>query len=227
VKETTRTALLFAVIAVVGVISYQYFLRPFIEQEPQVQQVLTENSTWSVTLQEYILSGPIAAQTYRLSNDNGRTTMFYAATNRAGTETKEFTVPLVGPEGTFLFEQLRADGIWDVDEKAVRPDPKLECIMEVDQTLGDDGGTRSFSFSDPRFWATTTAKEYDLKLPPKGAIGDSALSAVGSGGKDLRDPRYLEMVQAIEAFGPSTVVDAESKIRAELAATALHPIPPR
>lgn len=224
-RESTRSALALAVLVIVIYVSYRYFLAPFIRQEPQVQQVLTENSTWSVTMQEYLLRGPLAGQTYRISNDNGRTTVFFAATNRAGTVTKEFTVPLIGPEGTFLFEELRADGIWDVDDKPVRAHPRSEYVVEVDQTLGDEGGTRSFGFSDPDYWASTNAKEYDLKLPAQGSRAD--VSTVSNAGRPLRDDRYLEIVDAIEAFGPSTVVEAESKIRAELVATAAHPIAPR
>jgi hypothetical protein len=207
-------------------VSYLFFLKPFMLQQPQVEGVINANSTWSLTMQEYELTGPLSAETFRVSNDNGKVSMFYAATNRAGTVSKEFTVPLVGPEGTFLFEELRADGIWELEDRAVRPDPKEEFIIEVDQTLGDEGGTRSFGFSDPQFWATTNAQEFELKLPPKGLLSNASTTR-GVGGRKLREPRYLEIVQAIRRFVPQAVLAAENKIRSELAATAKHPIPPQ
>jgi hypothetical protein len=120
---------------------------------------------------------------------------------------------------------LRSDGIWDVDDRPVRPHPKDEYLIEVDQTLGDEGGTRAFGFSDPHFWATTSSKEFDMKLPPKGS--NSTMPPLGLAGRELRDPRYLQIVEAIKAFGPSTVVEAEDKIRSELVETATHPIPPQ
>jgi hypothetical protein len=227
VNETTRSIWLFVGIAVALLVSYLFFFRPFIQEEPKVRDVINANSTWSVTMQEYELTGPLSAETFRISNDNGKGSMFYAATNRAGTVTKEFTVPLLGPQGTFLFEELRADGIWELDDKPLRPNPKEEFIIEVDQTLGDQGGTRSFGFSDPYFWATTHAQEYQLKLPHKGRLSSVNASTVGLAGRKLQDTRYLLIVQKMRYFGPPNVLAAENKIRLQLADTAKHPIQPR
>lgn len=226
-RESTRALLLLAVSIAVAVATYLYFFKPFMEEQPLVRNVINANSTWSVTMQEYELQGPLSTETYRISNDNGKTTVFYAATNKAGTVTKEFTVPIAGPSGTFLFEELRADGIWDVDDRPVRPHPVDEYIIEVDQTLGDEGGSRSFSFSDPTFWATANVKEFNVKLPASGPISGSNAPVLGVAGRSLQDPRYLQMVKAIRAFGPPSVLAAQSKIRSQLAATAQHPIPPQ
>lgn len=225
-KESTRAILLFVILVGGATVSYLFFFKPFMQEQPKVQGVISANSTWSVTMQEYEMHGLISAETFRISNNNGATTMFYAATNRAGTVTKEFTAPLVGPAGTFLFEELRADGIWELEDKPVRPHPYDEYIIEVDQTLGDEGGTRSFGFSDPVYWATTRGQEYQLKLPPKGPIGNNA-NTLGIAGRSLKDPRYWKIVHLIRSFGPTSVLAAEKKIRAELAETAKHPIAPR
>jgi hypothetical protein len=227
VTETARSILLLVAAAVAAVLTYVYFFRPFMREQPAVQHVINANSTWSVTMQEYELIGPLSAETFRISNDNGKGSMFYAATNRAGTVTKEFTVPLMGPEGTFLFEQLRADGIWELDDRPVRNGTKREFIIEVDQTLGEEGGTRSFGFTDPEYWAKTRSKEFLLKLPPKGPISLENGAPMGVAPRNLQDDRYLKIVNEIQAFGPATVVAAESKIRSELAATANHPIAPQ
>jgi len=212
-----------AVIVAGSLVTYFFFLRPFMEQQPKVQQVITANSTWTVTMQEYELKGLLSEETYRISNDNGKTTMFYSATNRAGTVTKEFNVPLAGPEGTFLFEELRADGLWDLDDLPVRPHPVEEYVIEAGQTIGDEGGTHAFSFSDPEYWATTHAQEFQLKLPPKGTNAPT----ISLAGRKLRDTRYLKIVEAIKHFGPPAILAAQAKIRAQLAETAKHPIQPR
>jgi hypothetical protein len=226
VRESTRAILLFVILVGGATVSYLFFFKPFMQEQPKVRDVISANSTWSVAMQQYEMRGLISAETYRISNNNGATTLFYAATNRAGTVTKEFTAPLVGPAGTFLFEELRADGIWELDDKPVRPHPVDEYIIEVDQTLGDEGGNRAFGFSDPQFWAATNGQEYQLKLPPKGPIGDKA-TTLGTAGKPLKEPRYLKIVTMIRAFGPASVLAAENKIRAALAATAKHPIAPK
>jgi hypothetical protein len=222
-KESTRAVVMLVVVAIVCVVTYYFFFRPFMREQPKVRDVINANSTWSVTEQEYDMQGPLAAQTYRLTNDNGKTKYFFAATNRAGTVTKEFEVPLIGPEGTFLFEELRADGIWELDDRPVRPHPRDEYIIEIDQTLGDEGGTHSFGFSDPEFWATTHAQEFQLK----GGAPSANTSTYGVAGRVLMEPRYLQIVKAIEAFGPPTILATEAKIRQQLAETAKHPIQPR
>jgi hypothetical protein len=226
-RESTRALLLFGTIIVVGIVTYVYFFRPFMEEQPAVQQVINANSVWSVTMQEYLMHGPVSAETYRISNDNGKTTIFYSATNRAGTETKEFKVPLAGPSGTFLFEQLRADGLWELDDRPVRPNPVDEYVIEVDQTLGDEGGTHAFSFSDPAYWASTHSQEFDLHLPAKGPISGNRGATFGVAGKSLREPRYWKIVQEIRAFGTPSILSAQATIRRQLAQTLAHPIPPR
>jgi len=200
----------------VGVVTYIFFLRPYIAEERQVHRVLTAKSTWTVTMQEYEMSGPIAAQTYRLINDNGKTSMFYSATDRNGT-LKFFNVPLEGPEGTFLFQDLVADGIWELDDKPVRPHPVDEYVIVVEQRLGGEGGSRAFGFSDPRYWATTNAREFMMQLPKTGAILGSRAKTFGvSGGRPLRDGRYLKLIEMIKQFGPPSVQQAEGEIRSEL-----------
>src|SRR5690349_20391380 len=125
-SEAARSVLLFVVTIVALVLAYVFFFKPFLGEQPMVRGVINANSTWSVTMQTYFPKGPLSEETYRVSNDNGKGTMFYSATNRAGTVTKEFTVPLTGPQGTFMFEDLRGNGIWELDDKPVRPNPKDE-----------------------------------------------------------------------------------------------------
>ena len=226
-RESTRAVIVLAVTIVAGLVTYFFFFQPFMREEPKVQAVINANSTWSVAMQEYEQSGLLSGETYRISNDNGKTTMFYAGTNRAGTITKEFSVPLPGPQGTFLYEELRADGIWDVDDRPVRPHSVDRYIIEVDQTLGDEGGNRSFSFSDPQYWATTHAQEFRMHLPRSGPVTGANAPTLGVAGRSLQDARYWQIVKAIRAFGPPNVLDAEAKIRAQLIESAKHPVAPQ
>lgn len=216
--ETSR-AVVFVAILVLGLAAaYEFSFKPYLAEESRVRRVLSENSTWTVTMQAYHLAGPIAEETYRLHNDNGKTNMYYAATDRKGT-IKYFNVPLQGPAGTFLFQELEGDGIWELEDKPVRPHPKDEYIFVVTQTLGSQGGTRSFGFSDPNYWATTKAREFRLQLPKSGSIqGANAKMMIASGGRPLRDDRYLKIVTAVRRFGTTSVQQAENEIRRELLA---------
>jgi hypothetical protein len=217
VSERARSWLVIGICVALAAAAYVFFFKPFVIEEPQLDKVLYANSTWAVTMQEYKQRGPISAETYRISNDNGAVKMFFSASNRDGSVTKQFDVPLEGPNGTFLFEQLRADGIWDLDDKPIRPHSTEQYIVEVDQTLGDQGGSRAFGFSDPKYWATTNAQEIQLRLPAK-SMQPFKLTQVATAARPLRDPRYLKIVDEIRSFGPQSVLEAEDLIRSELAA---------
>ena len=222
-NERSRAILVIACIFVFAWVGYHFFLQPFFPEQQAVERVRTQKSTWQLTMQAYQLEGPIGSETFRISNDNGKIQMFYSATSRDGLVTKQFKVPIDGPSGTFLFEDLRADGIWELDDRAIRKHPRDEYVVQVAQTLGDQGGSRAFGFSDPHYWATTKAQQFQLHRPKGGSAsgGDAALPVSG---KTLRDDRYEKIVRKIRAFGPPSVLQAENTIRTELAAraTATH-----
>ena len=209
-SERARAAIVVGSIVAVIVLGYALFLRPWLPEYDAVRQVQNENSTWTVTLQTYFASGAVASETYRIANDNGKTSLLYSATDRSGLVTKQFEVPLAGPEGTFLFEQLRADGIWDLEDKPSRPNAKQLNVIEVGQTLGDEGGSRAFTFTDPAYWATTNSLEYKVAMP---TAGPSAGPIDIGAGVARRDERYLKLVREIQSFGPPNVLAAESRIR--------------
>jgi hypothetical protein len=217
VNERARAALVIGLLLIVTVLGYVVFLRPYLEEQKAVEKVLHARSTWTVTMQQYMHSGPLSSQTYRVSNDDGKIKMFYSATNKDGTVTKQFDVPLAGPQATFLFEALRAAGIWELPDKAIRPHPHDEYVVYVAQTLGEEGGHRAFGFSDPLFWAMTKGTEYRINMTDPKRAGYLP-------SKPLREPRYLQIVELFESFGPSSVQQAEMKIRAELADTNGHSV---
>jgi hypothetical protein len=193
VTERARAAIVIGSIVAVTVLGYFVFLRPWLPQYDAVRQVQNENSTWTVTMQCYFTSGAIESETYRIANDNGKTSLLYSATNRSG-----------------LFEQLRADGIWDLDDKPARTNAKELYVIEVGQILGDEGGSRAFTFTDPSYWATTNSLEYKVSMPNAGAsAGPIDIGA----GVARRDDRYLKLVQEVRSFGPPSVLAAESRIR--------------
>jgi len=221
-SESGRSWLVIATCLALAIAGYLFFLKPYMRDASKIDEVLNARSTWEVSMQAYLLHGPIASETYRISNNNGAVKFFFSATDRDGTLTKQFDVPLSGPSGTFLFEQLRADGIWELDDKAMLPEPREEYVVEVAQTLGNEGGSRAFGFSDPHYWATTKSEEFQLRMPAK-SMKKLNVSRVGSSGRTLRDPRYLKVVSEIKGFGPQSVLQAEELIRSELSAPRKRP----
>lgn len=216
-NERARAALVIGSLLVLTVLGYALFLRPYFAEQRAVEKVLNARSTWTVTMQQYLHAGPLSSQTYRVTNDDGKIKMFYSATNKDGSVTKQFDVPLAGPQATFLFEALRAQGIWELPDKPLRPHPHDEYVIFVAQTLGEEGGHRAFGFSDPVFWAMTKGTEYPVNM-------NDPNHPVIITNRPLREPRYLRIVELFESFGPPSVQQAEAKIRAELAATNGHAV---
>ncbi|HEY7981034.1 MAG TPA: hypothetical protein VID19_06085, partial [Candidatus Eremiobacteraceae bacterium] len=99
-SERARAAIVVGSIVVVTVLGYFLFFRPWLPQYNAVREVQNQNSTWTVTMQCYYTSGAIESETYRIANDNGKTSLLYSATGRSGLVTKQFDVPLAGPQGT-------------------------------------------------------------------------------------------------------------------------------
>lgn len=222
-NERTRGMLVVAICIAAVVLGYKFFLQPYFAQERAVIKVLSERSTWNVTLQEYVINGAISAETFRVANDDGKVKMFYSATSRSGLITKQFDVQLFGPNATFLYEELRADGIWELEDRPLLPHPRDEYIAFVSQTLGNEGGSRAFGFSDPQYWAASNAREFSLH--PQATGSGPPMTTVS--GRSLREPRYLKIVQLIKNFGPASVQQAEAKIRAELIEADSGLRPPR
>ncbi len=97
VNERTRSIVVLFIMASLLATAYFVFLKPYFDQQRAVKQVRDARSTWTVTMQQYLQAGPLSEQTYRISNDDGKVMMFYSATNRDGSVTKQFDVPLSGP----------------------------------------------------------------------------------------------------------------------------------
>jgi hypothetical protein len=97
-----------------------------------------------------------------------------------------------------------------LDDKPARTNAKELYVIEVGQILGDEGGSRAFTFTDPSYWATTNSLEYKVSMPNAGAsAGPIDIGA----GVARRDDRYLKLVQEVRSFGPPSVLAAESRIR--------------
>ena len=82
--ERARASIVIGSIVAVIVLGYFLFLRPWLPQYNAVRQIQNENSTWTVTMQCYYTAGAIESETYRIANDNGKTSLLYSATDRSG-----------------------------------------------------------------------------------------------------------------------------------------------
>ncbi|MGD0053372.1 MAG: hypothetical protein ABSD03_16325 [Vulcanimicrobiaceae bacterium] len=207
-----------AVILVVAIVAAVVGWRVFGPAESQryaaVKQVNAQRSAFHVSETIAHAKGPIAREEWRLDNTNGVATASYSAENRAGTRVAKFTAPIGGYDVTFAFEQLVRDGIWELTNRPYRGDTDNVYTISVAQQIGDRGGSRRFSFTDPHYLATAAGRQYAIHLSRDKPVPDLLTLRSTS----TAEPRYQRIVDDFASFGPpgfrQTVAAARKKLLA-------------
>jgi hypothetical protein len=209
------TTLLILVIVLVGaIVAWRVFVPLESQRYAAVQRVRTQTSSFHVSETIVHLKGPISREEWRLDNDNGTATASYSAENRAGTRVAKFTAPIRGYDVTFAFEELVRDGIWELTNRPYHGNVQDLYTVSVTQRIGDRGGSRTFSFTDPHYLATTAGRQYEIHLDPHKPVPDLLTLQSTSNA----DPRYQKIVDDFASFGPpgfrQTVAAARKKLLA-------------
>jgi len=207
------TTTLIVVLAVVGIVTgWLLFYRPESTRFQQVQTVRNQRSELHLTETLVHAKGPIARESWRLDNDNGKSSASYSAENRAGTRVAKFTEPIQGYDVTFAFEKLVQDGIWELQTRPLRGNTDTMYEVTVGQVAGDRAGTHRFTFADPHYLATSAGRQYEIHLDKNKPVPDLLTLQSTS----TADPRYQKIVDDFTSFGPpsfkKTVAAAREKL---------------
>lgn len=184
-----------AIVAVVGA-GYQIFSANQAARRTAVGNIARSPSTIRLTLRIDYEHGPVQEESYSMIDDNGRSDASYAVTDRQGT-TARFHETIAGYGVSFLFDRLVADGIWELTDKPPRGDSTIRYTVSIAQTVQDQHGTRTITFTDPQYWATTAGRQYQIHLDKSKPVPD--LLTLGS--TSVADPRYQQVVEAFRSFG--------------------------
>ena len=156
--------------------------------------------------------GPIARETWRLTNLDGVSTAEYEAVNRTGSRVARFSYPIKGYDVTFAFDLLVRDGIWELRTRPPRGNTDDEYTVSIAQTAGARSGKHTFAFTDPHYLATTAGRQYTIHLDKNKPVPD--LLTLNS--SSSADPRYQKVVDDFATFGPAgfrkTVAAAREKL---------------
>ncbi|HTU82608.1 MAG TPA: hypothetical protein VMF61_10795 [Candidatus Acidoferrales bacterium] len=98
---------------------------------------------------------------------------------------------------SFFFGQLDQDGIWQLTNKAPRPDADAYYTVYVKQLADYKQGERTVTFTDPHYWATTAGRQFQIDLSKQNPSDLLQLQSTR-----LADPRYQKIVQDFRNFGP-------------------------
>lgn len=195
------------VVVIVGVIFIPW---PEFAHRTEVSNILHSRSVLDVRLMLQYDKPPIYRESYHMRNDNGESEAIYRVEGYSG---KVITLTLA-PEKTyavtFFFEQLVADGVWQLTNRppAGKTDPAY--TLTIYQEADNRHGSRTVHFTDPEYWAVAAGHQY--------AFGSSANGTLTLTGTQQADPRFKEVVDAFRSFGPSSfrakVTQANATVRA-------------
>lgn len=166
--------------------------------------------TYTVTHQR----GPIARESLTFSNVDGKAEVAYEGMNRPGTAIARFRQPLAGFSVATLFGETVRDGIWELRTTPPRGDTTTLYTIAIYQLTDNQSGERTFTFTDPHYWATTGGRQYHIHLEKDKPIPD--LLTLRS--TAFAEPRYGKIVHDFAAFDApgfrATLAAARAKLRA-------------
>jgi hypothetical protein len=161
-------------------------------------------------------NGALAQEVYKISDVDGTSSATYSATNRAGT-TVHVTAPArrtkeYGSDVAYMFGQAVQDGIWELTDRPPRGDTTTHYTVYVSQLVNGQSGDRTFTFTDPHYWASTGGHQFHIKLDRNKPVPD--LLQIKS--TALIEPRYEKIVADFTSFGSpgfrSTVAAQRAKL---------------
>ncbi|MBV9148280.1 MAG: hypothetical protein JO024_00325, partial [Candidatus Eremiobacteraeota bacterium] len=192
-------ALVVSLAAVAAVIAgwILFFAKPETARYHATQKVANSSSDLHVGMNVRYASGPITSEEYRMADRNGSSTASYRI---VGTNGKVYTIttpPIESYTVPFFFERVVADGIWKVVNRPPRGDRSIAYALHVDQAVQGERGSRTVTFTDPQYWATTAGRQYEIHLD-RNKPTPSLLQLSGSA---IADKRYQAIVNDFRNFG--------------------------
>ena len=162
-----------------------------------VHRVLHQRSVLRLRYEITSTRGPYERETYGMLDDDGKSSVTYAVTDRRGT-TASFDMPVNGYDVSFLFQKLVLDGMWDVITEPPRGDRTKAYLITIAQTADTRSGSRTVGFTDPHYWAVEGGHAYTIKLDKNEPVPD----LISLKSTSLAEPRLEKIVADFNAFAP-------------------------
>jgi hypothetical protein len=207
--SVTLLILIAALVAIVG--GWMLFAKSEHDRYVAVDRVNHSRSEFRLSYTVAHTSGPIAREVWNMQNINGHSVAAYTAVDRHGNKAT-FDEQIAGYEVTFLFDQLVADGIWDLETRPFLGSSQTLHVVEISQVADQASGSHRFQFSDAHYIATEAGREYHIHLDPHKPVPD--LMTLQS--TSTADPRYEKIAADFEQFGSprfkATIAQARAKL---------------
>jgi hypothetical protein len=207
--------IIFGIVAVLACIAGAWvFFADEIPRSHAVEKLLARPSYIKLGMRVDYPDGHIASEEYTLINDNGKSEAKYAVTDRRGSVAR-FSNKIEGYDVSFAFGKAVQDGIWELNTKHRRALDEVAYTVRVEQTADGGHGTRSFSFTNPQYWASAAGRQYHIVLDPK-KPAPSEQDILKLESTSNAEPRYLEIVNDFKTFGSPAFKRTVAKAREQL-----------
>jgi hypothetical protein len=205
-----------ALFAIFG--TYAIFQGTLVARYHGAHKILAARSVLELDMKIRHTTGPIAEENYAMSDTEGLSKSRYRATSRAGLQITIDERPRKtiedGPNVAFFFQQAVLDGVWDLTNRPPRGDTSTSYTVYVYQLDGQDHGSRTYTFTDPHYWATTGGHQFHLTLSKNKPL-PNLLDMTST---TLVEPRYGKIVADFRAFGPQSFRDKVAAAQTRLKA---------
>jgi hypothetical protein len=202
---------IFAIVfLVVGTIFIKW---PDFQNKPEVSRVRQAPTVLELRLTITYDKPPIYQEQYLIRNNNGLSTAQYKITGYSGKVVSITMPPAQRYDMTFFFEDVVADGVWQLTNRPPRGNTDVRYTLYVHEIANRRQGSRTITFTDPHYWAVTAGRQYSIHLSPNSPTPDLLKLKSTS----LADPRFEKIVQAFRSFGPPSfrqkILQAQQLIR--------------
>jgi hypothetical protein len=140
---------------------------------------------------------PIFEEEYRMQDVNGISTFDYRIRGYNGRQITITQPKAAIYDVSYFFGSLDQNGIWQLMDKAPRPDTDAHYTLFVKQVADFKQGERTVTFTNPGYWATATGRRYEIDLTK-----DKPSDLLHLQSTQLADPHYEALVRSFREFGP-------------------------
>ena len=195
-RDWIGTAIL--VFAVIFIAAGLIFIRwPDFQHKSDVARVLGAPIVLETKLTIAYNKPPIYQERYVMRNQNGSSSAQYQITGYSGRVVTITLPPDKTYAVTFFFEQIVADGAWQLMNKPPVGNTDVHYTFWIYQVADRKSGSRTVTFTDPHYWAVTAGRQYQIHMSPGGPTPDLLKMSSTS----MADPRYEKIVTAFRGFG--------------------------
>lgn len=191
-----------------------FFAKPETARYHATKKVANSGSLLHLGMVVRYDTGLITSEEYRLADVNGRSTASYRIAGRNGKIYTITTPPVESHTVPFFFERTVADGIWKITTRPPRGERNAHYTLYVSQIVQNERGSRTVTFTDPHYWATTAGRQYEIHLDRN----KPTPNLLRLSGTSLADKRYETLVADFRSFGTpgfrAKVADVQSAVHA-------------